>query len=432
MVAEGVGVAIADAVAEGGPVTAGIAQVARYFLAAGAAHRSHRIKEAQGAVALLRVRQIEGGLGEGVEALRQAHLLEGCRAGLNYHDRLRIRQADVLTGGDQQAAEEEAGIFAGLHHAGQPEQGGVGIRAADRLDEGADRVVVGIALFVVEHRPLLDRFLGDRQIDADLALAIGGGGLHRQFEGVEQAAGIAAGHIEQVGLGLVAEADGPLSVAPLRIGQGAVQQLAKVAWLQPLEPEQAGAADEGLVDFEVGVFGGGADEGDGAVLHPRQQGVLLGRIEAVHLIDEQDRAQAVALQPLAGGLHLGSQLLHAREHGVEAGEVGAGGVGDDARQGGLAGARGAVQDQVAHPVGGDGAAQQPAVAEDRLLAGEFLKGARAHAIRQGGDAAQGFFAVVAEQIAHPWGEVGGMGVRPGRLWGRGGGGGCRSAADRSR
>ena len=69
---------------------------------------------------------------------------------------LRIGEADVLAGGDQHAPKDEAGVFAGLHHAGQPEQGGVGIAAPERLDEGADGVEVGVALLVVEHRPLLD------------------------------------------------------------------------------------------------------------------------------------------------------------------------------------------------------------------------------------------------------------------------------------
>ena len=127
---------------------------------------------------------------------------------------------------------------------------------------------------------------------------------------------------------------------------------------------------------------------------------MLGGVEAVHLVDEQDRAQAVVGQPLPGRLHLGAQVLHARQHGVEAAEVGAGAAGDDPRQGGLAGARRAVQDQVADPVGGDGAPQQPARAQDRLLTHEVIEAAGPHPIRQGRDLAQGFLAAVAEQVAH--------------------------------
>ena len=94
---------------------------------------------------------------------------------------------------------------------------------------------MGIALLVVEHGPLLDRFLGNGQVDADHAsrggpwvagLAQGHRrrGLHRQLQGVEQAAGIAAGHIHQVGRRLGRDLHPPLAIAPLRIGQGPLQQ----------------------------------------------------------------------------------------------------------------------------------------------------------------------------------------------------------------
>ena len=51
--------------------------------------------------------------------------------------------------------------------------------------------------------------------------------------------------------------------------------------------------------------------------------------------------------------HLGSQILDPSEHRIEAAEVAAGGVGDDPRQGGFAGAWRAMQDQAAEPIGCD-------------------------------------------------------------------------------
>ena len=62
--------------------------------------------------------------------------------------------------------------------------------------------------------------------------------------------------------------------------------------------------------------------------------------------------------------------------------MGAGGVGDDAGQGGLAGAGRAVEDHAAELVGLDGAAQEPARADDVLLADELVQRARPHARRQ--------------------------------------------------
>ena len=57
---------------------------------------------------------------------------------------------------------------------------------------------MGIPLLVVEHRALLNRLLGDGQIDPDGAISTGRSGLHRQLQGIQQTAGIAAGHINQV------------------------------------------------------------------------------------------------------------------------------------------------------------------------------------------------------------------------------------------
>ena len=124
---------------------------------------------------------------------------------------------------------------------------------------------------------------------------------------------------------------------------------------QRLHAKQARAAQQRLVHFKERVFGGGADQGQGAVFHPGQQRILLGAVEAMHFIDEQGGAQSMALQPLLGRLHRGPQILDPRQHGIEAAEVGSGAAGNDARQGGLADTRRAVQDQVADPIGGDGA-----------------------------------------------------------------------------
>ena len=107
---------------------------------------------------------------------------------------------------------------------------------------------MGIALLVVEHGPLLDRFLGNGQVDANhtsrggpwvagLAEGHGRGGFHRQLQGIEQAAGIAAGHIHQMGRRLGADLDAPPAVAPLRISQGPLQQGLEMGWLQRFHAE---------------------------------------------------------------------------------------------------------------------------------------------------------------------------------------------------
>ena len=70
------------------------------------------------------------------------------------------------------------------------------------------------------------------------------------------------------------------------------------------------------------------------------------------------------------------------QHRVDGDEVAAGGVGDDARQGRLAGARRTVEDHRAELVRLDGPAQQAARADDVLLADELVQRARPHPRRQ--------------------------------------------------
>ena len=65
----GVGVAVPGAVAKGVSISVGVPQMAGYILLTGIADRFQRIKEAQNAVALFGARQVQRGLGQGVQAL---------------------------------------------------------------------------------------------------------------------------------------------------------------------------------------------------------------------------------------------------------------------------------------------------------------------------------------------------------------------------
>ena len=56
------------------------------------------------------------------------------------------------------------------------------------------------------------------------------------------------------------------------------------------ELEHAGAAEQRGDDFKRWVFRGRADQGDRAVLDGVQEGVLLGLVEAMDLVDEEDGA----------------------------------------------------------------------------------------------------------------------------------------------
>ena len=76
----------------------------------------------------------------------------------------------------------------------------------------------------------------------------------------------------------------------------------------------------------------------------------------------------------------------------------AGVVGDDPRQGGFADPGGAMQDQVADPIGLDGTAQEPSVGKDSALTFKFLQRARPHAIGQRGQPPPLLLTVKSEEV----------------------------------
>jgi hypothetical protein len=103
--------------------------------------------------------------------------------------------------------------------------------------------------------------------------------------------------------------------------------------------------EERGVDLEVGVFRRRSDEHEEAGLHSGEKRVLLRLVEAVDLVEKEDR-------PLAAGAHsLGRPSDHRPDVGDRGGDRGellegrAGRRGYDARQGRLPASRRAVEDR---------------------------------------------------------------------------------------
>ena len=76
--------------------------------------------------------------------------------------------------------------------------------------------------------------------------------------------------------------------------QRAVQDLGDRRLVERLQDEHLRAREQRRVDLERRVLGGGADEDEVAGLDAGQEGVLLRLVEAVDLVDEEDRAAARA------------------------------------------------------------------------------------------------------------------------------------------
>jgi len=122
----------------------------------------------------------------------------------------------------------------------------------------------------------------------------------------------------------------------LGLGQRARHQLAQGRFVQAFQHIDAGPREQGVVEFERGVFGRGADKNQRAVFHIGQEGILLGLVEAVHFVDEQDGPPAVLHRLLLGDLHRLANLLDPGEHGGNRLEMGIGNLGQEPRQGRLA------------------------------------------------------------------------------------------------
>ena len=126
---------------------------------------------------------------------------------------------------------------------------------------------------------------------------------------------------------------------------------------------------------------GGADEDNRAVLDVREQDILLGLVEAVDLVDEEDRAGSAefgtrAVADLA-------DLRYVRDDARTAHEVPARRLRDDLGERRLTAAGRTEQDDVRETVRLDDAPEQLAVAEDVALAHHLVKCARTHPRRQG-------------------------------------------------
>jgi hypothetical protein len=168
-----------------------------------------------------------------------------------------------------------------------------------------------------------------------------------------------------------------------------------------LEAEQRAAAAQRGVHLEERVLGGGADEGERAVLDRGEQRVLLSLREAVDLVEEQDGALPALAEPLPSTL---DHLAHVLDPGGDRAELlertlGAAGHGEG--EGGLAGAGWPPEDRTGEPVLFDQTAQRPPRCDEVLLPDDVVERARTQPGGQRGLGLQALLGRSAEQIAHP-------------------------------
>ena len=173
-----------------------------------------------------------------------------------------------------------------------------------------------------------------------------------------------------------------LSEPPLLVLQGLPDDGGDVRLREPVQCHHPAAREQRRDDLEGRVLGGGADEGDQPAFDVVQEGVLLGLVEAVDLVDEEHRAAAVHPLLLAGLLDHRPDLLDPGQHRREMNEVRPGVTGDDAGECRFPAAGRPPEDHGKNPVGLGRMPDQRPLAHDLPLADELVQAAGPHALGQ--------------------------------------------------
>src|SRR5918994_2715344 len=115
----------------------------------------------------------------------------------------------------------------------------------------------------------------------------------RQLEDVERGTGVSARASGNLGHKLVGQRRAELRGA-------AADQEREIIVRQRFELVDLAAREQRGVDLKVRVLGRGPDESDQAALDRGQQRILLRLVEAVDLVEEEDRAPSLASEPVPG------------------------------------------------------------------------------------------------------------------------------------
>ena len=174
-----------------------------------------------------------------------------------------------------------------MEHFCEPVEGGIGVGAADGFDESGNGVVVLVAVGVVENGFLLNGLLRDGEIDDDLVLGRGSGD-DSEFEGGEGFSSVSVGFFRDVLQGFGVGGDGEVSESSFGVREGAFEEVDEVLRGNWFELKNLRARDEGGVDVEIGIVRGGTDEADGSAFEVGEEDILLGFVEAVNFVDEED------------------------------------------------------------------------------------------------------------------------------------------------
>ncbi|MNM93562.1 hypothetical protein D3C81_1059400 [compost metagenome] len=223
--------------------------------------------------------------------------------------RTRVGVADVFAGHAHHAPGQVQRIATAVDHSRKPVQRAVGIGAAHRFVQRGDLVVERFAALVETPTGIAEQAL--QQVGADFAVVFGQ--VRGVFQQIEQAPAIAIGGRQQHLEAFIAEGQVAFTQTTL-FGQRAVHQLAQRGFVEAFQHIDPRTGQQSVIEFERGVFGGRADENQRAIFNVRQERILLRLVEAMHFVDEQNRAPTVLRGLLLGDFHRLTDLLYPGQH----------------------------------------------------------------------------------------------------------------------
>ena len=232
---------------------------------------------------------------------------------------------------------------------------------------------MALPVLVVNRGALLDDFQQGRRVQRLVRLAE----VKDAFHQVDEVAAVSVRQFNEGGARLRSERQ-----LALEKGFRPLNDAFQRRSVQGMHDEDLAAGEKGAVQFKGGVFRGGAHERDGSVFHVWQEAVLLGAVEPVDFIHEEEGSLAV-FPPFGGLVKSFPQIRHAGEDGGERDEVHGRARGQDARQRGFSAAGRPPQDEAGQLAGIRHEPDGPSLPQQVVLAHDFLQGGRSQAVRQG-------------------------------------------------
>ena len=209
----------------------------------------------------------------------------------------------------------------------------------------ADMVsVVRVSGLVVSGSAPLQRVGHGFQGHAAASIVSGSCGVGRSLQSVQGYPGVAVGHVNQVLQGRRVQLQAQVSKAALRVFQRPRHDGPDLIGGEQLQGEHPGTGQQRAYYLERRVLRGRPHQGNGPAFNVGQYHVLLGLVEAMDLVHEQDGGLPVHALAFPGFGDDAAQVGHPRRDGADSLEVSLSGPRHQACQRGLAGARRPPQD----------------------------------------------------------------------------------------